>query len=41
MAPLEACGKMAILASPSGRLNSDANAMPDSNACACVKMNKL
>jgi len=31
---------MAILASPSGRLNSDANAMPDSNADACVEMNK-
>ena len=31
---------MAILSSPSGRLNSDANAMPDSNTDACVKMNK-
>jgi len=42
MAPLEAWGRipMAILSSPSGRLNSDASAMPDSNADACVKMNK-
>jgi len=42
MAPLEAWGKipLAILASPSGRLNSDANSMPDSNANACVEMNK-
>jgi len=42
MAPLEAWGRITYghMSSPSGRLNSDASAMPDSNADACVEMNK-